>query len=529
MVGMKTKLDGPYLVILAALGLELGCVGRMSGDDDVGSDSDSESATTGSESGSETSAGTGTDESPTTDTSDTEDDPYLCEDPQPILQAGTELPSGFVRCADGFVHRAEQVECVAPQGPDSPECFEDLACASAADCVDQPFGSCMADDQFGGCSCRYGCATDADCDAGYICACAGVTGNRAECIPAGCTITTECGEGLCGLSEYEGCCGNSHSTACAAPDAPCHVDEECTVAPCYDDPRAETAMHQCTAQNEGAITSWSCQPPGWCGCDCGRPFLVDGRARVAGVVGRVDWSESVEPRDVDPQTRRRLAAYWTEIGQLEHASIASFARFCLQLIQVGAPAELIAESQRAMADEVRHARAAFGLASAYAGVPVGPGRLDVEGSMVRGSDLRGIVEGLVIEACVGETLAAIEVREAARHAGDPVVEAMLDEIAGDELRHAQLGWRSLRWILDQADEELREFAWSTFDVVMQELASTREVSSSSASLREHGVLDDALREQVRRAGIESLIRPCLSALRGCFPNYDDRSASVSTS
>ena len=29
---MKTKLDGPYLLILAALGLELGCVGRVSDD-----------------------------------------------------------------------------------------------------------------------------------------------------------------------------------------------------------------------------------------------------------------------------------------------------------------------------------------------------------------------------------------------------------------------------------------------------------------------------------------------------------------
>jgi hypothetical protein len=541
MVGMKSKLDGPYLAILAALGLgHLGtaCVGRVAGDDDVASGSESDSESTGSESSADTGSESATDSGDTgatTETTETGGDPYVCEDPQPIMQAGTDLPSGFVICADGFVHRIEQVECVMPQGADNPDCI-DFACSSAADCVAQPYGSCTITNAFEGCGCHYGCATDADCDDGYICACAGVTGDEATCIPADCTTTGDCGEGLCGLSDYAGCCSTNYATACAAPGEPCHVDSECSVAPCYpEDPLGETAMHQCTAQNEGGGTeSWTCQPPGWCGCDCGRPFFVEGSARVAEVIARHDWQARIDPGDVDPDTSRRLAAYWTEIGQLEHASIASFARFCLQLIQLGAPADLLVDSQQAMADEVRHARAAFGLASAYAGAPVGPGALDVAGSLAGGSDLRGIVEGLVIEACVGETLAAIEVREAARHARDPVVAAMLEAIADDELRHARLGWRSLRWILDDADASLREVAWASFDVALRGLASAPASAGLPASLRAHGVLDDELREQVRRAGVESLIRPCLVALRQHFgaahSGYDGvESASVSTS
>ena len=47
-----------------------------------------------------------------------------------------------------------------------------------------------------------------------------------------------------------------------------------------------------------------------------------------------------------------------------------------------------------------------------------------------------------------------------------------------------------------------------------------------ASLRRHGVLDDALRDQVRRAGLEAVVMPCLASLRRHFEGY---SASVSTS
>jgi hypothetical protein len=117
------------------------------------------------------------------------------------------------------------------------------------------------------------------------------------------------------------------------------------------------------------------------------------------------------------------------------------------------------------------------------------------------------------------------VREAARHAEDPVLAALLDAIATDELRHAGLGWRSLRWVLDHADASLRAFAWATFDAAMHAVGSTR-AAGLPETLRRHGVLDDALRDQVRLAGIESLIRPCLAALRG---HYDEASASVSTS
>ena len=62
--------------------------------------------------------------------------------------------------------------------------------------------------------------------------------------------------------------------------------------------------------------------------------------------------------------RDAVVKAWTTAARAEHASVASFARFTLQLLHLGAPADLVADAQQAALDEVRHARLCFGVASA---------------------------------------------------------------------------------------------------------------------------------------------------------------------
>ena len=130
--------------------------------------------------------------------------------------------------------------------------------------------------------------------------------------------------------------------------------------------------------------------------------------------------------------------------------MAAFARFALQLLQLGAPPELVERTTAAMADETRHARLAFGIASAYAGEALGPGPLDIERSLDETS-LVDVVRLVVREGCVGETVAALEAREAAEHAleSDPGRDC-LRGVADDETRHAELAWRFVAWALEQA-------------------------------------------------------------------------------
>jgi hypothetical protein len=87
---------------------------------------------------------------------------------------------------------------------------------------------------------------------------------------------------------------------------------------------------------------------------------------------------------------------------MEHASIAAFARFALQLLAVGAPPDLVHGAQIAMGDEADHARLAFRLASAYAVRAVGPSALDIFGAL-DGFCIEQLVATLLREGCIGET------------------------------------------------------------------------------------------------------------------------------
>jgi hypothetical protein len=152
---------------------------------------------------------------------------------------------------------------VTPQGADDPQCADAPAnCGTAADCAQVPYGSCQNNSFLGYCDCYYGCMTDADCGPGQICACAGVIGPLATCIPADCITDADCGDDLCGVSKFEECCWNDYQLACAGPNEECHSTAECSEGPCDASP----VMYQCNFDGVG----WTCNQPGWCSCDgCG--------------------------------------------------------------------------------------------------------------------------------------------------------------------------------------------------------------------------------------------------------------------
>src|SRR5262245_37277833 len=128
--------------------------------------------------------------------------------------------------------------------------------------------------------------------------------------------------------------------------------------------------------------------------------------------------ESVALAEVDA----RIVAAWAQDAQMEHASIASFARFTLELLAVGAPPKLLVASQQAGCDEIRHAQMCFTIASRFAGTKLGPGPLDV-GGVEAARDLAAIVAATVREGCVVETLSAAYAKERAERARDPRLRA----------------------------------------------------------------------------------------------------------
>jgi len=428
---------------------------------------------------------------------------YPCDYPVAVLVAGVD--TGFQMCDTGFVHRATVHACPSKLPRAGTACNSALdggalSCAADTDCTTHPNGMCGSDPNGGGpipfCQCIYGCTTDADCGSGKICLCRDPIG---VCVAASCTSDADCGAGLlCTMSAPLGTCPSAPPFACQTPQDTCGGSHDCSPSGGGAVCGYSNSRHECFQQ-----------------CVFGRPFLVRGSAQAAGIARRTDWQASDLNPDVDglsPQQREALGRAWARMAQMEHASIAAFARFALQLLSVGAPASLIEQTYEAMRDETEHAKTCFALAGSYSGHAVGPATLPV-GDALADLSPEAILVTTILEGCIGETVAAIEAAEALEHARDPVVRGALSKIADDEKRHAGLAWQYVRWATSQ-NARLRAMAAAVFASAATESRPPSRPSFADAEedLLRFGIVSEKFRRQIRASVLLDVIAPCARAL-----------------
>lgn len=317
---------------------------------------------------------------------------------------------------------------------------------------------------------------------------------------------------------------------------------------CPDIAGATTAFGACTSTNE-PIVKWlsgptvvgtDCcyqvdvgapnDPP--CGAIPGRPFVVEGRARVAPVGSGVrGWAgrssePSTPPRseallspglvDLDGATRARLGREWAHDGSFEHASVASFGKLALELLAFGAPADLVRAAHEAALDEVRHASMCFRLASAYLGSPIGPGALPEASSFKGAATLAELAASAVREGCLGETLAAVVASAQRAAATDPAAREVLTIVAEEESRHAELAFRVVAWAITRGGKEVRSAVQEAFadglDEVRRAAAAGRGGPASPDVIRAHGRLSIAEVAAERLRAAEEVTAPAMRQL-----------------
>ncbi|HSE18456.1 MAG TPA: ferritin-like domain-containing protein [Pyrinomonadaceae bacterium] len=212
------------------------------------------------------------------------------------------------------------------------------------------------------------------------------------------------------------------------------------------------------------------------------------------------------------QEGEQLGQAWLEQALGEHASVAAFARFVLHLISLGAPAELLRESIRAMDDEVRHAITCFDIARRFRGKPAGPGPLDLSQVLNQPNDSASILEAAIVEGCINETIAAQWVYVAASLAEDPVIREALSGIADDESRHADLSWRFVSWLLKADGDSNVPIAKRCFALAMAEPAVTDPADASPQWMEKYGQLSQRTKEEVRERTWNDVILPRMRTL-----------------
>ena len=257
----------------------------------------------------------------------------------------------------------------------------------------------------------------------------------------------------------------------------------------------------------------------------GRPFFVEARAVTAGVQrngAARSWAAASQLPDVgalSPVDRAALAAAWLGDARLEHASVASFARFSLELLAVGAPADLVGAAHEAALDEVQHARLCFGLASAYAGETLSPAAFPFGGAITLAIDLAAMATAAVREGCIGETLAALQAAEQLAHATDPAVRAVLSTIAEDEAAHAELAWRAVAWALAQGGEPVRRAVIAAF-ADLDRAVTAPPPGRSSRALAAHGRPDPTALHATLIRSLNEVVGLCARTMLGAPPSAE---------
>ena len=94
-----------------------------------------------------------------------------------------------------------------------------------------------------------------------------------------------------------------------------------------------------------------------------------------------------------------------------------------------------------------------------------------------------IINSVIQEGCIEETLAAVEAHYKEYLAQDCGVKSTLKEIAEDETRHAKLAWDTVSWITKKYPE-YNNFMGKTFDdqLKKQERRLSDLASTSQSSL-----------------------------------------------
>lgn len=412
-----------------------------------------------------------------------------CINPMPIIVNG--IDTGVDICAGGQYLRREAVECPT-NFPDTNPC-----CGTCPDGM-----ICNTQGEIA-CTCTTACTNDSQCMPNELCLCGQTAGT---CVPALCKTGADCPDGQ-SCTSWDTTLGCLYlQFACTTPADTCSGNADCSATPNLF----------CAVQADGHR---ECVPGG---CAIGRPFFVDGEVRTAPVLVRGDWRcPTPKPSldGIDESMRGELAEAWERTARMEHASIAAFARFSLQLLSLGAGPDLIERTNQAMVDETRHARMAFAISSAYRGTPVGPGPLLVDNALEGANDAASILRLCIREGCVGETVAAMEAGEAASHCEDSAVALLLTQIARDEATHAELAYRTLKWALSTLGEEIKHVLRDEIERIQVELSTSPHTwpSAHEMALLSYGVVIGGEQLIIRRKVLAEVVLPCLSALLSIEP------------
>ena len=219
---------------------------------------------------------------------------------------------------------------------------------------------------------------------------------------------------------------------------------------------SESLSYTCCYDTLAQATGEGCMPPDVAE---GRPLMCDGIAQVATIGIGTNWIDGPSPElfHLTIEQRQILATFWLRTAQLEHASVASFHQFGLDLMRFGASPDLLMRTSKAAMDEILHAKAAFAITEGFLGHPFSPQEFHMK--LQPAKNLSEFAVNVAMEGAFNETLAVVLATLQQDKCEDFAVKKFLTEIIKEEAEHAELAWETLRWLIDVGGEEVVDALW----------------------------------------------------------------------
>ncbi|HEV8115368.1 MAG TPA: hypothetical protein VGP53_03950 [Acidimicrobiales bacterium] len=159
----------------------------------------------------------------------------------------------------------------------------------------------------------------------------------------------------------------------------------------------------------------------------------------------------------DANVAAAVTAEWNQRTEAEYISAVIAQQVTLQLLQLGAPPDLIRDGLRIASDELTHAELSAAVAASASGEAAAPVIDPAAMALPTGEAALGhLIPSIVRFFCVGETIAVPLFRMLRQHCTIPIARSALDRIMRDETRHRQFGWDVLDWMLLVGGPEVRQ-------------------------------------------------------------------------
>lgn len=205
-----------------------------------------------------------------------------------------------------------------------------------------------------------------------------------------------------------------------------------------------------------------------------------------------------------------LSREWCRRALTAHEQAASFARFSLELLELGAPAALARSAARAVEGEIELARACATLASeAYGAPPPRPGPKRAVG--YEETDLARITLGLVSRGCIGATVSSVQSREELEHCQHQDTREVLLSQRQIRAGEAGLSFRFLAWAARRADRELSDRIRIAFVHELGEHGERLTLTEWDRQLLKRGMLSEPRALALRQHVLRTAVMPCMES------------------